>query len=147
MKYGIIFWENSHDSKGLFTLRKQIVRIIMGAKALTPCGDLFMKLHILPLQCVYIFSLLNFIINNLEQLQTNSAIHCVSTRNKHYLHRPVVKKSTYYFGTNIFNNLPVSLKSLMNEKAKFKIALKQYLNTHSFCSVDEFLLPTTETAC
>jgi hypothetical protein len=28
----------------------------------------------------------------------------------------------------------------MNEKAKFKVELKQYLNTHSFYSVDEFLL-------
>jgi hypothetical protein len=44
------------------------------------------------------------------------------------------------------NNLPPSLKSLMNEKAKFKIALKQYLNTHSFYSVDEFLLLKTESA-
>jgi hypothetical protein len=29
----------------------------------------------------------------------------------------------------------------MNEKAKFKIALKQYLTTHSFYFVDELLLP------
>jgi hypothetical protein len=34
----------------------------------------------------------------------------------------------------------------MNEKARFKIALKQYLNTHSFYSVDEFPLPKTESA-
>jgi hypothetical protein len=31
-------------------------------------------------------------------------------------------------------------KSLMNEKAQFKIPLKRYLNTHSFYSVDEFPL-------
>jgi hypothetical protein len=34
----------------------------------------------------------------------------------------------------------------MNEKAKFKIALKKYLSTHSFYSADEFLLPKTESA-
>jgi hypothetical protein len=34
----------------------------------------------------------------------------------------------------------------MNEKAKLKIALKQYLNTHSLYSVDEFLLPKAESA-
>jgi hypothetical protein len=28
---------------------------------------------------------------------------------------------------------------LMNEKVEFKVALKRYLNTHSFYSVDEFL--------
>jgi hypothetical protein len=30
----------------------------------------------------------------------------------------------------------------MNEKAKFKEALKRYLNAHSFYSVDEFLSKT-----
>jgi hypothetical protein len=34
-------------------------------------------------------------------------------------------------GIKIFNNLPSSLKSLMNEKAEFKVALKRYLTTHS----------------
>jgi hypothetical protein len=31
----------------------------------------------------------------------------------------------------------------MNEKAKFKEALKRYLNTHSFYSVDEFVVSKT----
>jgi hypothetical protein len=30
--------------------------------------------------------------------------------------------------------------SLKNEKTKFKAALKKYLNTHSFYSVDEFFM-------
>jgi hypothetical protein len=37
-------------------------------------------------------------------------------------------------------------KRFTNEKAKFKIALKLDLNTHSFYSVDEFLLAKTESA-
>jgi hypothetical protein len=32
MKYGIIFWGNSSDSKKVFTLQKKIVRIILGIK-------------------------------------------------------------------------------------------------------------------
>jgi hypothetical protein len=32
----------------------------------------------------------------------------------------------------------------MNEKAKFKEALKRYLNTLSFYSVDEFLVSKTD---
>jgi hypothetical protein len=87
------------------------------------------------------FSLLNFIINNQEHFQTNSSVHSVNTRDKHHLHRPVAnltcfQKSAYYSGMKIFNNLPSSLKSLMNEKVKFKVALKRYLNTHAFYSVD-----------
>jgi hypothetical protein len=80
-----------------------------------------------------------------------SAVHSVNTRNKHHLHRPIAnltcfQKSTYYSGIKIFNNLPSSLKHLMNEKAKFKVALKRYLNTHSFYSVDEFLVSKTDSS-
>jgi IS1 family transposase len=145
MKYGIIFWGNSSDSKKMFTLQKKIVRIMVGIKPQNSCRELFKRLQILPLPCEYILPLLNFIINNQEHFQTNSAVHSVNPRNKHHLHRPVAnlscfQKSTYYSGIKIFNNLPSSLKSLMNEKVEFKVALKQYLNTYSFYSVDEFLL-------
>jgi hypothetical protein len=53
-------------------------------------------------------------------------------------------ENTYYFGIKIVNNLSTSLKNLMNEKAKFKIAPKQYLNIHSFHPIDKFLLPEME---
>jgi hypothetical protein len=46
----------------------------------------------------------------------------------------------YYAGIKIFSNLPSDLKILMNGKAQFKIGLKRYSNTHSFYSVDEYLL-------
>jgi hypothetical protein len=147
MKYGIIFWGNSTDSKKVFTLQKKIIRIMLGVKPQNSCRGLFKRLQILPLPCEYIFSLLNFIMNNQEHFQTNSAVHSVNTRNKHHLHRPAANLTCFqkntYFGIKIFNNLPSSLKRLMNEKAKFKVALKRYLNTHSFYSVDEFLMSKT----
>jgi hypothetical protein len=76
--------------------------------------------------------------------QTNSAIHSVNTRNKKNLHRPIAnlscfQKSAYYAGIRIFNSLPPSLETILHKKEKFKVALKSYLNTHTFYSVDEFL--------
>ena len=50
----------------------------------------------------------------------------------------VHKKSMFYAGIRIFNSLPHSLTILKNEKEKFKVALRRYLHTHSFYSVDEF---------
>jgi hypothetical protein len=50
-------------------------------------------------------------------------------------------KSAYCAGIKIFSNLPSDLKCLVNEKAWFKVVLKWYLNTHSFYSVDEYILP------
>jgi hypothetical protein len=109
------------------------------------CRNLFRRLEILPLPCEYIFSLMNFIVNNPELFQTNSAVHGVNTRNKHQLHRPIdnlswFQKSAFYTGIKIFNTLPFSLTSLVNKKSQFKVALKRYLNAHSFYSVDEFLM-------
>jgi hypothetical protein len=34
----------------------------------------------------------------------------------------------------------------MNEKAKFKVALKEYLSRHSFYSVDEFILSKNDSS-
>jgi hypothetical protein len=79
MKHGIIFWDNSSDNKKVFTLQKKIIRIMVGVKPQNSCRELFKRLQILPLACEYIFSLLNFIINNQEHFQTNSAVHSVNT--------------------------------------------------------------------
>jgi hypothetical protein len=54
---------------------------------------------------------MNFIVDNQEHFQTNSAIHSVNTRNKIQLYRPItnlsrLQKSVYYAGIKIFNNIP-----------------------------------------
>jgi IS1 family transposase len=117
IKHRINFWGNSSNSKKIFTLQKKIIRIMVGAQPRTPRRSLFKKLEILPIPCQYIFSLMNFILKNQENFQTNSSIHSIDTRNKHHLHRPnanlsCLKKSTFYAGIRIFNRLPLSLTSL-----------------------------------
>jgi hypothetical protein len=145
MKYGIIFWGNSSDSKKVFTLQLKIVSIMMSVKSRNSCRDLFKRLEILTLPCECTFSLINFITNNEERFETNVDVHCVNTRHKPCLHNQMLtshcfQKSGQYAGIKICNNLPSYLKRLINEKARFKIAIKQYLNTHSFYSVEEYLL-------
>jgi hypothetical protein len=143
MKYGIILGGNSSNSTRVFTLQKKIIRIMAGAKPRNSCRSLFKKLDILPLPCEYIFSLMNFTVNNLELFQTNSTVHSVNTRNKNHLHRPIAnhscfQKGAHYVGIKIFNSLLPSLKTIL-DKETFKVALKRCLNTHTFYSVDEFL--------
>jgi IS1 family transposase len=122
IKYGIIFFGNSHNSKMIFTLLKTTFRIIAGVKSRNSCRNLFMRLEILPLPCKYMFTLMNFVVNNQEHFQTNSATHIVNTRNRNHLHRPSAnlscfQKSAYYAGIKIFNSLPSNLRSLINKKA------------------------------
>jgi hypothetical protein len=48
------------------------------------------------------------------------------------------QKGVYYSGIEIFNGLPKAIKDISSKLKKFKIALKHYLLTHSFYSLDEF---------
>jgi hypothetical protein len=48
IKYRIVFWGNSSNSRKIFTLEKKTIRIMVGAHPRTPCRSLFKKLDILP---------------------------------------------------------------------------------------------------
>jgi hypothetical protein len=50
-----------------------------------------------------------------------------------------ILKQLQLFIIKVFNNLPQSLKKLTRNSKQFKIALKHYLHTHSFYSIDEYL--------
>jgi hypothetical protein len=49
-----------------------------GVKPRNSCRGLFKILDILPFPCEYIFSLMNFTVNNQEHFQTNSAVHTIN---------------------------------------------------------------------
>ena len=49
------------------------------------------------------------------------------------------QKGAYCSGVKVFNRLPTALKDISSEPDKFKIALKNFLEIHSFYSLDEFL--------
>jgi hypothetical protein len=107
MKYGIFLGGDSPNSKMIFTLQKRTVRIISGIKSRNACRNLFMRLESLPLPCEYKFTLINFVVNNQDHFQTNSAIHSVNTRNRDHHHKQTAnlsyfQKSAYYAGIKIF---------------------------------------------
>ena len=89
VKYGIICWGNVSVSNKVFVLQKKIIRIMIGVGPSHTCRGLFKKLNVLPIPCVYIFTLMMFFINNVEKFQTYSSVHMVNTRNNEELHRPV----------------------------------------------------------
>jgi hypothetical protein len=55
VKYGIIFWGNSSNSRKIFTLQKKIIRIMVVAHSRTSCRSLFKNLEILPVPSQYIY--------------------------------------------------------------------------------------------
>jgi hypothetical protein len=129
MKYGVIFWGKYLTARRYLYCRRKFLESLWAQN----------------LPCKYIISLLNFILNNLEDFQTNSVIHCVNTRNMPICIDQLLTWHVFRKAHMILAS--TSLRSLMNVEAKFKIVLKQNLNTHSFYSVDEYLMASASERC
>jgi hypothetical protein len=66
VKYGIIYWGKASGSNKVFVLQKKI-RIMMGVEPTHTCRGLSKEHRILPIPCVYLFSLMMFVVNNFEK--------------------------------------------------------------------------------
>jgi hypothetical protein len=80
-----------------------------------------------------------FIVNNLDNLQTDTVVYSVNTLNVDCLHRPFVnlwyfQKDAYFVLIKI-NSPCHSLRSITNKKGKFE----GYIYSQTY-TVDEFLL-------
>ena len=73
--------------------------------------------------------------SNVDDLGHGHAVPVYLLRSTRYI---MYQKGVYYSGVKVFNSLPRTLKDLSSKPRKFKIALKQFLQTHSFYSLDEF---------
>ena len=143
MNYGIIFWAGSSYAKKVFILQKRIIRIITNTKPTESCREVYKKLKIMPFYSLYIYSLLLYVINNKGVFNFNNDVHKYSTRAHGNLHVPIIntarfKKGAYISGIEIYNHLPQSIKNLANDEKSFKLALKRFLDQHSFYSIDEY---------
>jgi hypothetical protein len=128
VKYGIIYWGNTPDSHKVFLMQKKIIRIMMGVGPTHSCHDLFKKLEIFPIPCVYLLSLMTFVVNNYNKFLVNNSIYTISTRNNDHIHIPVSRllsyqRGVYYSGIKLFNVLPNSISTLRADKNQFRIAL------------------------
>ena len=84
IQYEIFTGDNSSNSGKIFTLHKQIVRIMAGAPHRNSCRGLIKQLEIL-----------NFNSSNQKNFRTNSFTHNINGRYKHHLHRPKASLSCF----------------------------------------------------
>jgi len=88
------------------------------------CRNLFRKLEILPLTSQYMLSLLMFVVQNKNFFITNNKNHNIDTRQRNYLYLPqanlnIYQKGAYYSGIQIFNNLPLEIKIVEDNRKEF----------------------------
>jgi hypothetical protein len=125
MNYGIIFWGHSPYSIHIFRLQKKVIRIITSTRNRESCRNMFKNLKILPLQSQYIYSILSFVIGNMDQFTRNFTIHNQKTRQNMDLHLPsskltVYQKGTYYMAIKIYNSLPTQIKEIAHNAKQFR---------------------------
>jgi hypothetical protein len=107
------------------------------------CRGWCKEMKILPLCSQYIYSLMPYIINNIHLFVRNAEVHNINTRQKVYLFPPSTsfikdQKGAYYSGIKIYNHLPRELKQLSNDPKSFEPALKRFLRTNSFYTLNEY---------
>jgi hypothetical protein len=115
--YGIIFWGNSSYAINVFYLQKRMISIIAGIGNRNSCKQSFIALKILTLSSFYIYSLLCFVVDNMDQYYFVSDIHNGNTRQVLNLnlyqpqtHLSLYQKGSYYMGIKLSNYLPLNLK-------------------------------------
>jgi hypothetical protein len=83
------------------------------------------------------------VVNNRLLFIKNSEIYNIGTRQNNNLFPQSisltkVQKGAYHSGIQIFKHLPAKLKELINDQKRFNAALKRFLYTNSFYSLEDY---------
>lgn len=113
----------------------------MGCRRTDTYRNLYKKLKILPLQLQHILSLLLFAVNSKGQHIENLVIHSKNTRQNSNLHLlrsnlATYQKGFYYFGIKFLTSFPSHVKNLSHNTKQFQSALKCFIHTSSFHSMN-----------
>jgi hypothetical protein len=95
--YGIIFRAISSHAINVFYLKRRTVRIITGIGNRSSCKQSFIALKILTLPSLYIYSLLCFVVDNMDQYCFVSDIHDRNTRQVLNLNLYQPPQPTYHY--------------------------------------------------
>ena len=135
LSYCVLIWGGTYDVhlKEIIIKQKKVVRLIAGAPYNSPSTPLFFRFKILKFEDLYRFNLAIYMYKNQSQFQCS---HSINTRNRHlavppYHRLTVTQHSVSYKGPQIWNKLPLEIRSL-NSITKFKKAVKEhFLNSYA----------------
>jgi hypothetical protein len=119
-------------NENIFKIQKRLLRVMTDSGRLDSCRGLFKKFHILPLQSQYMFSILIFVVKNMNYFRSNTDIHYINICFNHNLNLPftnlsIVQRGVLFSGSRIYNHLPSDIKLKSENIKEFKLLLKTYL--------------------
>lgn len=143
IRYGVIFWGNSVTSDRVFILQKRVIRFMFGLTYRESCKSTFIRNKILTFPCLYILDVLIFVKTNISKFVHQNTYHEYTTRHgsnlQFNMHRlELFKSNPYYMGAVLYNKLNNNIKTIVGIQ-KFKSAVRRYLVSNAFYSVEEFL--------
>nr|CAH7768619.1 unnamed protein product [Callosobruchus chinensis] len=126
-------------------MQKYAIRILVDAPYGTSCRRYFKDLGVLPLACVYIMETLTLVHRNPDMFTRHSEVHSYDTRFCNNIVAPRSRLrmtqanrldvSLYNYLINYFDNVLFQSMSINT----FKKWIKQFLLTHSFYTVQEYI--------
>jgi hypothetical protein len=142
ISYGAIIWAKSSYSNSLFIAQKKAIRLISKVPYRFSCRELFIKLGILTLPCIYIFQCLLYVKKNLTSFRLISDVHSYNTRHctdimRDYCSYSKTLHSFKSISVRLFNKLSEDVRNLND--SKFRIVIKEFLTSNCFYSVEEYL--------
>ena len=148
LNYGIVMWGQSQLASKLFRLQKRAVRYLANVSynPTTPgtfykdsCRPLFTRFNILPLPCIYIYSITMYVIQN-KHVERNVETHSHLLRGNNVTNLSVKNmsdKSPVSMGVRIFNKLPADIKARLT-KQDFAVKLMNFLTSNCLYSLNEY---------
>jgi hypothetical protein len=86
LSYGIIFLGSSSSMESIFMVQKRAIRVLLRQGPRGSCREGFSKMGILTVPCLYIYTIILFVIKNHNHYQANNNIHKINTRRHKKLH-------------------------------------------------------------
>ena len=136
--YGIIFWCNTPNNIKIFRIQKKKSIFIYNSRKMDSCREMFKAMEILPFYSQYIFLLLLYVVNNKHLFRRKWDVHSHDTRSANNFHLPITNLTKHLMQELNCNCHPTHIKSVANEIQVFKSALKRFLLSDSFYSIDEY---------
>lgn len=144
LKYGIIFWGNSVDSRRLFVLQKACIRSVFGASARDSCVNIFKTNNILTLPSMFVLECALFVKQNYDEFFKKYELshgHDTRGNNHNFLLQPQthltkIQKNVLHQCIKIYNYLPVNIRELSHKQ--FKVTLRNILVKQTLYTVDDF---------
>jgi hypothetical protein len=149
LMYCIEIWGQCADYlfNRVFVLQKKAIRILAGVSPRDSCRDLnlYAILQILPLPALYVSQVLIFVKKHPEYFDKFKFkfTHNYNTRNKNRMQFVPHKTSAYekgllFAGQRMYNKIPFELQ-IEKCHVRFKQLLKNYLFTHLFYKISDFI--------